>query len=49
LSKGITSYLMKWIKEHRQHPYPTSQEKSKLCKETGLSIKQVIYPFNNRK
>jgi len=33
---------MKWLKEHEKNPYPTQQEKEMLCKETGLSKKQVI-------
>jgi len=42
LPKVTTSILMKWIKEHRQFPYPTTKEKEMLCKETGLNKKQVI-------
>ncbi|ORX59102.1 hypothetical protein BCR36DRAFT_275613 [Piromyces finnis] len=42
LPKGASKFLMKWIKEHRHHPYPTNTEKEMMCKETGLSKKQVI-------
>ena len=41
LSKEASKYLMKWIKEHRKYPYPTSAEKDILCQETGLTKKQV--------
>mmetsp|Transcript_24051 Transcript_24051/g.77231 ORF Transcript_24051/g.77231 Transcript_24051/m.77231 type:complete len:424 (+) Transcript_24051:159-1430(+) len=47
LAPEVTSYLKHWLKEHIESPYPSEQEKAKLCEATGLTLKQVSNWFLN--
>lgn len=42
-----SSPLRQWLNEHRNHPYPTKQEKEMLADEAQLSINQVCNWFAN--
>ena len=41
LPKATTEYLKDWLHKHSDHPYPTEDEKKRLCAVTGLSMSQV--------
>ncbi|KAH7103298.1 homeobox KN domain-containing protein [Auriculariales sp. MPI-PUGE-AT-0066] len=41
LPKATTEYLKDWLHKHADHPYPTEDEKKRLCAVTGLSMSQV--------
>lgn len=41
LPKATTELLKCWLYEHAQHPYPTEEEKRRLCAVTGLTFNQV--------
>lgn len=43
----MTDLLKSWLLEHASHPYPTEDEKRRLCSMTGLSISQVSNWFIN--
>ncbi|CAF1935180.1 unnamed protein product [Rotaria magnacalcarata] len=45
--KFPTTYLKKWLREHRSHPYPSNQEKSDLAKQSSITYDQVTTWFNN--
>ncbi|PWN92476.1 hypothetical protein FA10DRAFT_93443 [Acaromyces ingoldii] len=47
LPKPVTDLLKSWLLEHASHPYPTEDEKRRLCSMTGLSISQVSNWFIN--
>ena len=38
----ITNILMNWLVENYKYPYPDENEKLRLCRETGLSKKQLM-------
>ena len=42
LPKDATTMFKKWYDEHRDSPYPSEEEKSRFCRETGLTLNQVI-------
>jgi hypothetical protein len=42
-----TGVLKKWIREHRNTPYPTEEEKAKMATTTGLSLFQINNWFSN--
>lgn len=35
--------LKNWLTEHFNDPYPNTQEKLRLARDTGITLKQVIY------
>ncbi|KAI0030048.1 homeobox KN domain-containing protein, partial [Vararia minispora EC-137] len=41
LSKHTIDLLKAWLVDHADHPYPSAEEKKRLCAETGLSMSQV--------
>ncbi|KAJ7698232.1 hypothetical protein B0H16DRAFT_1484510 [Mycena metata] len=41
LPKEITDFLQAWFHRHSDHPYPSEEEKKRLCHATGLSMSQV--------
>jgi len=47
LPNDSTSVLKKWILQHWFHPYPSEEEKSYLCHQTGLSLTQLNNWFTN--
>lgn len=47
LPKPVTDLLKSWLLDHASHPYPTEDEKKRLCDATGLSISQVSNWFIN--
>lgn len=47
LPKPVTDLLKTWLLDHAAHPYPTEDEKRRLCAATGLSISQVSNWFIN--
>lgn len=47
LPKVVTDLLKTWLLDHASHPYPTEDEKRRLCSVTGLSISQVSNWFIN--
>lgn len=47
LPKAVTDLLKTWLLEHATHPYPTDDEKRRLCSLTGLTMSQVSNWFIN--
>ncbi len=45
--KTISKQLDQWLSSHADHPYPSGDEKSQLCKELGLTMKQLEDWFSN--
>ncbi|UJR22406.1 hypothetical protein I4U23_025467 [Adineta vaga] len=45
--KFPTTYLKKWLREHRTHPYPSNHEKIQLAKQSSITYDQVTTWFNN--
>ncbi|TPX38038.1 hypothetical protein SmJEL517_g00047 [Synchytrium microbalum] len=46
-SAEVSRVLKEWLFSHKEHPYPTDEEKDKLCTQTGLSITQCNNWFIN--
>lgn len=42
LPKDATAMFKKWYDEHRDSPYPSEDEKMRFCRETGLTMNQVL-------
>lgn len=47
LPKVATGILLKWLREHVNHPYPNETEKFELSDVTGLSVLQINNWFIN--
>nr|BBG74280.1 homeodomain-containing protein [Alternaria alternata] len=47
LSKEATNLLKDWFAANRTSPYPTEDQKKKLCNRTGMSLNQVSNWFIN--
>jgi hypothetical protein len=47
LPKHAVRILKKWVEEHKDNPYPNEEEKSRFCRETGLSTQQINNWFIN--
>ncbi|PWN41916.1 hypothetical protein IE81DRAFT_153562 [Ceraceosorus guamensis] len=47
LPKAVTDLLKTWLLDHATHPYPTDDEKRRLCSITGLAMSQVSNWFIN--
>ncbi|UJR26682.1 hypothetical protein I4U23_007999 [Adineta vaga] len=45
--KFSTNSLKKWLREHRNNPYPTNQEKINLAKQSSMTSDQITLWFNN--
>lgn len=45
--KFPTNHLKKWLRDHRDHPYPSNQEKLELAKQSSITYDQVNTWFNN--
>ncbi|CAF3779772.1 unnamed protein product [Rotaria sp. Silwood1] len=45
--KFLTNYLKNWLREHRNNPYPSNQEKIELAKQSSITYDQVTTWFNN--
>ena len=41
LTSEVAVPLIEWFEEHRDHPYPSRQDKVTLCQMTGLTFTQV--------
>lgn len=41
LPKPVTDLLKAWFRAHKNHPYPSEEEKQMLMCQTGLTITQV--------
>jgi hypothetical protein len=41
LPKETTDFLKAWLYKHANNPYPSEEEKKRICHVTGLSITQV--------
>ncbi|KAK0527558.1 Homeobox protein tos8 [Tilletia horrida] len=39
--RSVTEYLKAWLFSHREHPYPTDQEKRELARHTNLTMTQL--------
>mmetsp|Transcript_33844 Transcript_33844/g.39048 ORF Transcript_33844/g.39048 Transcript_33844/m.39048 type:complete len:165 (+) Transcript_33844:397-891(+) len=40
-SSAVTNLLMEWLKNHLNNPYPSEEDRIRLCEETGLTRKQL--------
>ncbi|CAF0903909.1 unnamed protein product [Didymodactylos carnosus] len=49
LSEDAVSILNSWYYSHIEKPYPTSDQKSELAEQCGVSLKKVSTWFNNRR
>lgn len=47
LPRAVTSILREWLANHKQHPYPTDEEKLALSQQTHLTLNQVSNWFIN--
>lgn len=47
--EGVYSVLHEWWAENIENPYPDREERDRLCKETGLTHKQLVDWFANRR
>jgi hypothetical protein len=49
-SPAAVAVLKSWLDDHKNYPYPSSDEKDILARKTGLDVKQINTWFaNNRK
>mmetsp|Transcript_12672 Transcript_12672/g.18977 ORF Transcript_12672/g.18977 Transcript_12672/m.18977 type:complete len:463 (+) Transcript_12672:117-1505(+) len=49
LPRKARETLKKWFNEHLRYPYPTSNEKEMLQRQTGLTHRQIFNWFTNRR
>ena len=42
IGKKAVTVLKNWLAENFQDPYPSFQEKIRLSKEAGITVKQVV-------
>ncbi|KAL1924806.1 uncharacterized protein VTP21DRAFT_4460 [Calcarisporiella thermophila] len=47
LPRSTTAYLRAWLWEHRDHPYPSAEEKMKFAHDTNLTLQQINNWFIN--
>jgi hypothetical protein len=48
--KEVRSILRMWFNEHKENPYPTSEEKNELAEKTGLKRNQIsLWLANTRR
>ncbi|KDN52426.1 hypothetical protein K437DRAFT_5402 [Tilletiaria anomala UBC 951] len=47
LPKEVTDTLRTWLLDHVARPYPTEEEKRRLCEATGLTMSQISNWFIN--
>ncbi|KAL1959094.1 hypothetical protein VTO42DRAFT_2881 [Malbranchea cinnamomea] len=47
LPKEVVTILRSWLHQHRDNPYPTSEEKEELARQTGLDRRQITHWFSN--
>ncbi|KAI8060330.1 hypothetical protein BC940DRAFT_337616 [Gongronella butleri] len=47
LPKHTTNMLRQWLMDHKQHPYPTEDEKLWLAEKTNLTVNQISNWFIN--
>ncbi|KAI9792187.1 MAG: hypothetical protein M1816_002727 [Peltula sp. TS41687] len=47
LPKQVTDLLKEWFRAHKNHPYPSEEEKQMLMCQTGLTITQLSNWFIN--
>ncbi|CAF0932139.1 unnamed protein product [Adineta ricciae] len=45
--KFSTNPLKKWLREHRNNPYPTNQEKIDLARQSSMTSEQVVVWLHN--
>ncbi|PJF18225.1 putative HD-1 (homeodomain) [Paramicrosporidium saccamoebae] len=46
-STHVRKLLLMWLEEHKDHPFPTGDEKKILMEKTGLDLKQLDNWFIN--
>lgn len=46
-SKRSIKILKEWLASHREHPYPTEDEKRQLSEAAGMTTRQISYWFIN--
>eukprot|EP00698_Gefionella_okellyi_P002847 TRINITY_DN12715_c0_g1_i1.p1 TRINITY_DN12715_c0_g1~~TRINITY_DN12715_c0_g1_i1.p1 ORF type:complete len:330 (+),score=35.96 TRINITY_DN12715_c0_g1_i1:2-991(+) len=49
LGKRATEILSNWFFAHVADPYPSEEEKAKLCQECGMTVNQVNNWFGNKR
>lgn len=47
LPKHARELLMEWLMAHKDHPYPTAEEKEELARQCGITQEQVSNWFIN--
>ena len=47
LSSEARSVLRAWLKDHEDDPYPSEEEKKRLCKKTAINMEQLSNWFIN--
>ncbi|KAF9425989.1 hypothetical protein BGZ94_007035 [Podila epigama] len=47
LKQHYTTVLVDWIRNHKSHPFPTKDEKTRLCKLASISETQLNNWFTN--
>ncbi|KAG0353368.1 hypothetical protein BG005_007308 [Podila minutissima] len=47
LKEHYTAILLKWINEHKSHPFPTKEEKVELCRQALITETQLNNWFIN--
>ncbi|CAM9479113.1 unnamed protein product, partial [Phaeothamnion confervicola] len=45
----VTRTLISWFLTNVHHPYPTSEDKAALARQTGLKLNQVCNWFTNQR
>lgn len=49
-SPEVTKILMEWFEAHLENPYPNEADRIRMCRETGLTRKQLrVWLINARK
>ena len=41
------AFMLEWLREHQDNPYPNDDEKEMLIAKTKLTINQINYWFTN--
>ncbi|CAD5125368.1 DgyrCDS13607 [Dimorphilus gyrociliatus] len=47
LPKESVAFMLNWLREHQDNPYPNDDEKEMLIQKTKLTINQINYWFTN--
>ena len=49
LSEEAVDLLNEWFEDHLNNPYPQPEEKERLARQGGITVKQVTAWFSNRR